>query len=362
MSVRDSDNFAKYAPSTQANLLAREARQQRVAEKRRQQDALVAQATAVRDKALAKYPADGLPVSHATTNRNAIELAYQQACLRIRGIQPPPEVSEFALYEPHFRPNVPAASPVEIMQAELARKAPAAPTKSQAIRIPIAAKSVSAPPRPTSAWKSFPALSTKAVEGAPAGTLEALVSVTGNEDLGGDVVMPGAFQSFINQVKAGSKRYPTLMYNHAVELGLAAVMGKVTDLEELQPGDYRMPAKLQGSGLGALKIRAQFNLKTSAGRDGYEHVLAGDVGQFSFMYFIGDSEIDPKGRRLLKAFSDIPECSVVLVGMNPLTQVLDVKRSSRDAMIQAAGRRLAAEIAPAVIAEAFRRARRELGL
>lgn len=174
--------------------------------------------------------------------------------------------------------------------------------------------------------KSFTAVETKAIPDGPPGSVRSIVSVSGNVDFGNDRVIPGAFGDFITDVKSGAwPKWPTLLWNHAVELGLAAVTGKVTDMKELRPGDPQLPEKLRVKGLGGLQIDAQYNLKTMAGREAYEHVLAGDVADWSFMYEAPDTEIDAKGVRNLKRIYPVYECSNVLIGMNPETLTLGVK-------------------------------------
>ena len=105
-----------------------------------------------------------------------------------------------------------------------------------------------------------------------------------------------------------------------MEQGLAAVTGRVLDMVELEPGNPSLPADLQAKGYGGLKIVAQYNLKTQPGREAYEHVLAGDVADWSFMYESPVNELDSKGRRLLKEIYPVYEVSNVLVGMNQLTR------------------------------------------
>jgi HK97 family phage prohead protease len=176
----------------------------------------------------------------------------------------------------------------------------------------------------TMEYKSFSSYSTKAAGAAGSGLVEAIVSVVGNEDLGGDIVQKGAFTRFIADVKSGACRYPTLMYGHQVENGLAAIVGKVVDMTELDSSSMSLPADLKSAGYGALKILAQFNMKTQSGRDCYEHVVAGDLNDWSYAYS-SESEMDSKGRRLLKEIYPVYEVSAVLTGMNPLTRTTAVK-------------------------------------
>lgn len=191
--------------------------------------------------------------------------------------------------------------------------------------------------------KTFLAVETKVLAAAPPGTVEAIVSVTGNEDRGGDTIQPGAFEGFIAKVKSGQARFPALLWEHGVlhNLGLAALTGKVVDLEELRPGDPRLPAQLQAKGLGGLRIVGQYNLNTQPGREAYEHVKAGDVTEWSFMYEATDEEHLRGGRRNLKVIDPVYECSNVIVGMNPETLTLATK--SATALLEATEARAAGE-------------------
>ena len=171
----------------------------------------------------------------------------------------------------------------------------------------------------------FRAVSIKALDDQPEGTVEAICAVTGNEDLGRDVIIAGAFEGFIAKAKSGAAAFPRLLWDHGVNQGLAALTGKVLDLEELQAGDPRLPDVLQTKGLGGMRVVALYNLKTQPGREAYEHVKAGDVEDWSFMYEAPEKSFDAKGRRLLKTIDPIYEISNVLVGMNPETVTTGVK-------------------------------------
>jgi hypothetical protein len=174
--------------------------------------------------------------------------------------------------------------------------------------------------------KTFTAIEVKVPLDAPLGTVDAYVSASLNEDYGGDIVQPGAFKQFTADVKSGAwPKWPTLLFNHGIELGLAAVTGKVVDMEDVPPGDPRLPDRLRLKGLGGLWARTKYNLKTQAGRDAYEHRIAGDISDYSYMYEAPDTEIDSKGRRLLKKIYPVFEISDVLVGMNPETFAVSMK-------------------------------------
>jgi hypothetical protein len=105
---------------------------------------------------------------------------------------------------------------------------------------------------PTLTFKEFQGrvLDRKAVEGEPEDYIrEALVAVTGNEDDGGDVIAPGAFDF---------KRRPKIVWSH----DLGTLVGKVLEYEEWLPGDSRIAEAapdLAAKGLGALWFRIEFD-------------------------------------------------------------------------------------------------------
>ena len=167
---------------------------------------------------------------------------------------------------------------------------------------------------PTIEQKSFRAFLVERKAGLPAGQVEAIVSVSGNVDLGEDVVIPGAFQRFVGDVKSGRAKMPRLCWSHQLEQ--TNVIGKVISIDELAPGSAMLPADLQAKGLGGLWIRAEFNRKTDLGRNAYELVRNGDVTDWSFMYLTTLSDTDKNGRRQLKEIYPVIECSPVGYGMN----------------------------------------------
>lgn len=163
------------------------------------------------------------------------------------------------------------------------------------------------------------------------GTIEAIVSVFNNKDFAGEVVMPGAFKNSI------AKKLPRFVWAHNWE----KVLGHTLEAIEMLPGDPRLPIEL--ASLGGLYVKAKFNLNTSNGKDGYEHLKEGDVDEFSIGYRIvkahrvteegNNADVDPFD--LLFGFGgkstlyldelDLIECSPVLAGMNDRTQLIGVK-------------------------------------
>jgi len=159
---------------------------------------------------------------------------------------------------------------------------------------------------------------------ADAGIVEAIVSVTGNVDLGGDLILPGAFKQYVTAVKSGQRPLPPILWQHDPSRA-ENVLGKVDAIDELMPGDPRLPSTLKSAGYGGLLIRASYAMDTAGGRLAYSHVKAQRVTEWSFAFEAPDRSFDAKGNRLLKTINPVYEVSNVIVGMNPLTSTLSAK-------------------------------------
>lgn len=110
-------------------------------------------------------------------------------------------------------------------------------------------------------YKSVAVRGFKQLEDQPLGTFEAIVSVTGNVDLDGEVIVPGAFTESL------ARRLPKGVWSHIWH----ETVGKTLMAEELKPGDSRLPDNFD-SEWGGLLIIGQFNLNTQRGREAWEDV------------------------------------------------------------------------------------------
>lgn len=151
------------------------------------------------------------------------------------------------------------------------------------------------------------------VDGAPAGTVRAIVSVFGNEDKGGDIVMPGAFTESLAALKATGGTLMPFIWSHQWE-DPTAYVGAVTDAKETPDG---------------LEVTAQFNMDDPHSQRVYELLATKMVANFSFGYEVLESQWvqveDSKWgevRQLTKL--NIFECGPCLRGMNPDTRTLEV--------------------------------------
>jgi hypothetical protein len=133
--------------------------------------------------------------------------------------------------------------------------------------------------------------------------LEGHGSVFGNVDLGGDIVMPGAFKrSLAAHRKAGTM--PQMFWMHQPD----QVPGAWREMSEDTTG-LALKGELAPTQLGN-EMRTLAQMKAVRG--------------LSIGYQIKDADYDDDGNRLLKEI-DLWEVSLVSLAMNPLAQVEAVK-------------------------------------
>ena len=137
------------------------------------------------------------------------------------------------------------------------------------------------------------------------GTFEGYGSVFSIEDLGGDIVAPGAFiESLAAQKAAG--RMPAMLWQHRQ----AEPIGIYTSMEEDSVG---------------LKVAGKLALKTARGAEAYELMKMGALSGMSIGYRSRDDSFDRvTGVRTLKKL-DLVELSLVTFPMNDASRVSSVK-------------------------------------
>lgn len=139
------------------------------------------------------------------------------------------------------------------------------------------------------------------------GSVSGYGAVFGNKDRGGDIILPGAFTKSL--AKAQDEGFvPIMAWQH----DMAKPVGKWTAIRETAKG---------------LWVEGKFNLKTSLGKDTYQHVLAGDLNGLSIGYTTpkGGREYMGKGVFHLKEV-EVWEVSIVSLPMNPAAQIEAVKQ------------------------------------
>lgn len=140
------------------------------------------------------------------------------------------------------------------------------------------------------------------------GRVEALVSVFGNVDLGGDRVVKGAFGKSIEKWKSSGFPVPVVFSHDWGDLW--SHIGVVDELEETEKG-----------------LKATYTLDVDdnpAAAQVYRLLKRGSLREHSFAYTIG------KERRAKDGATDLLELDIIevgptLKGMNPDTEVLAVK-------------------------------------
>jgi HK97 family phage prohead protease len=135
------------------------------------------------------------------------------------------------------------------------------------------------------------------------GEFEGHGSVFGNEDLGGDIVMPGAFKRTLAKHRSDGS-LPQMFWMHDP----SRVCGKWLDMSEDENG-LRVKGVLAPTPLGE-EIRTLLKMDAVRG--------------LSIGYSVADDDYTKDGNRLLKDV-ELWEVSVVSLPMNPLAQVAHAK-------------------------------------
>ncbi|MEV0726012.1 HK97 family phage prohead protease [Micromonospora purpureochromogenes] len=159
--------------------------------------------------------------------------------------------------------------------------------------------------------------------GLEPGQFEAIVSVFGNVDHGGDVVLPGAFSRSLAEWKAAGDPIPVI-WSHQIG-DPESHIGHVIDAAELQPGDERLPAKLRGN--GGLWVRGQLDLNEPRAAKVHKLLKTRLVKQFSFSYdIVNGGPAERNGREVYELRDlDLFEVGPTLLGMNPETELVGAK-------------------------------------
>ena len=150
------------------------------------------------------------------------------------------------------------------------------------------------------------------------GVAEAIVSVTNIIDSVNDIIVPGAYKSTLK------KRNPKGVWSHDTNIPVA----KTLRVEELMPGDHRLPMDLIGKNAGALLVRMQFNLNTTRGRDAFHDVqFFGPEQEWSIGYSVGEGKSTTDTKTGIRKINELElyEYSPVIFGAAPHTRTLSVK-------------------------------------
>lgn len=150
----------------------------------------------------------------------------------------------------------------------------------------------------------------KAVADGPAGTFEAIVSVFGNVDLGGDRVVKGAFTKTLDDWSASGDPIPVI-WSHEWD-DPESHIGYVVEAAEREEGLY---------------VKAQLDVDNNP-RAAYVARLLKErrVREFSFGYFAkGYQDVDDPDYGTVRELTEIDlfEVGPTLLGMNPDTVLLE---------------------------------------
>lgn len=155
------------------------------------------------------------------------------------------------------------------------------------------------------------------------GIVTAIVSVTGVIDEVDDIIEPGAYADTLK------KRMPKVCWHHSWEHPI----GRVLSIEELMPGDKRLPTKTRDgkawpAEAGALVATMQMNMKSDRGREAFEAIkFYSESGEceYSIGYAVEPGKSTTKdGVRRIKSI-DLYELSFVLFGAHTMTGTLALK-------------------------------------
>jgi HK97 family phage prohead protease len=174
--------------------------------------------------------------------------------------------------------------------------------------------------------KTAPALVKAAgtADGLAEGEFIALVSVFGNKDSYGDIVVPGAYAEDIAEWKLSGDPLPVIWSHDWSDP--ESHIGAAKDWRELLPGDAELPEKLKP--YGGLLVHGQNDVADNARAARVSKLLAGRrVKQFSFAYDELESGFGTYNGLegwLLKKLH-VFEVGPTLVGANQATDLLGAK-------------------------------------
>lgn len=131
------------------------------------------------------------------------------------------------------------------------------------------------------------------------GVIEAYVSIFGNVDSDGDIIMRGAF------LESLAKKLPVGCWSHEWDEPIA----KTLEAYEDNKGLY---------------VKAQFVMTVQRAKEAFELIKAGVIDEFSIGFRILDWEYDDAGHRVIKKVR-LYEWSPVVAGANPDTELIGVK-------------------------------------
>lgn len=168
--------------------------------------------------------------------------------------------------------------------------------------------------------KKVAAYGFKLLAGEPDGTFEAIVSVFNNVDFANERVIDTAFDASLERWKASGDPIPVI-FSHQWD-NLDAHVGIAVEAKALRAGDPRLPTEL--AGLGGLYIKARLSLDEPFAARLWGKMKSRAIREFSFAYDVLKARPGADGALDLTEL-DVIEVGPTLKGMNPLTELMDVK-------------------------------------
>ncbi len=159
--------------------------------------------------------------------------------------------------------------------------------------------------------KTFTLASFKALNSAQ-GIFEAIVAVFGNVDRAGDRIMPGAFAKSLARWQEKGRPIPVI-FAHEWD-NLDAHIGEVLEAKETDEGLY---------------IKGQLEMDEPFAARVWKKMTKGTLAEFSFAYDELDSALVKENGEYVNELRELElfEVGPCLVGMNPDTQLLGVKKA-----------------------------------
>jgi HK97 family phage prohead protease len=141
------------------------------------------------------------------------------------------------------------------------------------------------------------------------GVIAGYASTFNGIDSYGDTVAPGAFAASL------ARGLPVMLWAHRRD----APVGRWTELVEDNRG---------------LRVAGELNLRTTAGRDAFEALRAGDLNGLSIGFTVPPGGAEQRGDlRVLKSI-DLAEISIVTIPADPGARVDSIKAASKPATAQ----------------------------
>lgn len=159
--------------------------------------------------------------------------------------------------------------------------------------------------------KAFKLASFKALDQVQ-GIFEAVVAVFGNVDRGGDKIIAGAFTKTLADWQQKGRPIPVI-YSHEWD-NLDALIGQVIEAKETSEGLY---------------IKAQLAMDEPFAARVYKKMANGTLAEFSFAYDVADEVLTRANGDCVNELRqlDLLEVGPCLVGMNPDTRLVGVKKA-----------------------------------